>query len=51
MDGAFETKSSGYRIDTKWSGQPRGLAASAVSERTQGSLVLTTVENQASCDG
>ena len=36
----FETKSFGYRIETEWSGQQRGLAASAVSERAQGSLLV-----------
>jgi hypothetical protein len=36
---AFETKSIVHRIEGQWSGQRRGLAASAVSERAQGSLL------------
>jgi hypothetical protein len=35
----FETKSFVYHIEGEWSGQRRGLAASAVSERAQGSLL------------
>jgi hypothetical protein len=35
----FETKLLVYRIEGQWSGHRRGLAASAVSQRVQGSLL------------